>query len=339
MTTTQPPAASRTPVPGLRIRPYAGEEDLSELVRLENAEYEADGIRSRVSLEEQRTYYAHPSDSFDPARDVVIAEVDGQAVGYGMTEWVDDRAEDLREYRLGGSVDPAWRRRGIGAALFADNQRRSLERAATHDTARRRVFGSFTGENQAGRIALLRDDGFTEVRWFFDMERPDLDDIPDAPLPDGLEVRPITRDLYRQVWDADVEAFRDHWGGHDESEESMRRHFEAPTTDPSLWVIAFDGDEIAGGVINTIYPEENEALGVKRGWLDSVFTRRPWRRRGLARALIARSLARLRERGMTGAVLGVDADNPLGALGLYESAGFRVVERFSAWRKPMDQAR
>lgn len=335
MTATQPTAA----IPGLRIRPYSGEEDLPEIVRIQNAEYEADGIRARASIGEQRAYFAHASESFDPARDVVIAELDGGAVGYATTEWVDDRADDLREYRLGGYVDPAWRRRGIGSALFADNQRRLRELAATHDTSRRRVFGSFTGERQAGAIALLAGAGFTEVRWFFEMERPDLEDIQDVRLPEGLELRPITPDLYRQVWDADVEAFRDHWGGHDESEESMRRHFEAPTTDPSLWVVAFDRDEIAAGVINTIYPEENEALGVKRGWLDSVFTRRPWRRRGLARALIARSLAKLRERGMTSAALGVDADNPLGALGLYESAGFVVVERFSAWRKPMDDAR
>lgn len=339
MTTTERPAASAAPIPGLRIRPYRGEEDLPELVRIENAEYEADRIRNRISIGEQRVYFAHPSESFDPARDVVIAEVDGRAVGYGTTEWVDFRGEEIREYRVGGSVDPAWRRRGIGTALLADNQRRSRELAATHDTGRRRVFGSFVGEHQAGAIALMQRSGFSEVRWFFEMERPNLDDIPELPLPEGLEERTIKPDLYRQVWDADIEAFRDHWGGHDESEESMRRHFEAPTTDPSLWVIAFDGDEIAGGVINTIYPEENEALGVKRGWLDSVFTRRPWRRRGLARALIARSLAQLRERGMTSAALGVDADNPQGALALYENAGFGVVERFSAWRKPLDEAR
>jgi ribosomal protein S18 acetylase RimI-like enzyme len=96
------------------------------------------------------------------------------------------------------------------------------------------------------------------------------------------------------------------------------------------------GDQIAGGVLNTIYPEENEGLGLKRGWLDSVFTRRPWRRRGLARALIARSLAALRERGMTSAILGVDADNPTGALGLYEGIGFAVESRYTAWRKPME---
>jgi ribosomal protein S18 acetylase RimI-like enzyme len=89
-------------------------------------------------------------------------------------------------------------------------------------------------------------------------------------------------------------------------------------------------------VLNAIYPEENEDLGSQRGWLDSVFTRRAWRRRGLARNLIVRSLHLLHERGMEAAVLGVDADNPSGALGLYEAAGFVVTERTTAWRRPLE---
>ncbi|HEX2221548.1 MAG TPA: GNAT family N-acetyltransferase, partial [Candidatus Limnocylindria bacterium] len=133
--TTSNPAATRA-IPGLRIRPYAGEQDLPDLVRIENAENEADGIRSRVTLDEQRAYFASPSDSFDPARDVVIAEIDGRAVGYGTGEWVDARDSEVREYRLFGGVDPAWRRRGIGTALFADNQRRARALAETHRTER-----------------------------------------------------------------------------------------------------------------------------------------------------------------------------------------------------------
>jgi ribosomal protein S18 acetylase RimI-like enzyme len=38
---------------------------------------------------------------------------------------------------------------------------------------------------------------------------------------------------------------------------------------------------------------------------------------------------------MTSAALGVDADNPSGALGLYEEAGFEIDDRFNSCRKPM----
>jgi ribosomal protein S18 acetylase RimI-like enzyme len=38
---------------------------------------------------------------------------------------------------------------------------------------------------------------------------------------------------------------------------------------------------------------------------------------------------------MERAVLGVDADNPSGALGLYESVGFAEVDRTTVWQRPM----
>jgi mycothiol synthase len=321
---------------GLVLRPYRGEQDVADIVRVANAEHAADGIREHYSVDERAAEYRHPSEMFDAARDVTVALVDDTIVGYGSREWIDTTDGEYREYRVDGAVHPDWRRRGIGAALLAENMRQARNLAATHDTSRRQIFGSYAGDTQPADHALLRGVGFEQVRWFFEMTRPTLDAIPDVPLPAGLEVRPVSAVDTKQVWDADVEAFLDHWGGFDASEESMRRYMESPTFDPSLWVIAFDGDQVAGGVINGIYPEENETLGLRRGWLDSVFTRRPWRRRGLARALISQSLALLRGRGMTSAVLGVDADNPTGALGLYESVGFEVSYRASAWRKPLE---
>jgi ribosomal protein S18 acetylase RimI-like enzyme len=80
-------------------------------------------------------------------------------------------------------------------------------------------------------------------------------------------------------------------------------------------------------------------MGVLHGWLDSVFTRRPWRRRGLARALVARSLVLLKEQGMAEGILGVDADNENGALGVYTDNGFVVTERFTAYRRPLEVSR
>ncbi|MCA1570690.1 MAG: GNAT family N-acetyltransferase [Chloroflexi bacterium] len=321
-------------VAGLRVRPFGGEADLDALVRIVNAESEADGISERDSIDGMRAHLGSPSDQFDPARDVGVAELEGRVVGWVSREWVDSREGDLREYRVWGAVDPVYRGRGIGTALLAENERRSRELAAAHGVELPTAFGAWAADGRPA-AALLDRSGYSVVRWFFDMVRPTLDDLPEVPLPDGLELRPVTPEQYPLIWRANREAFRDHWGGSDESEAAMHRFFDSPDTDPSLWLIAWDGDEIAGGVNNSIHPEENDALGLQRGWLDSVFTRRAWRRRGLARALIARSLVVLRDRGMTSAGLGVDADNPTGALGLYEEAGFAVDDRFTAWRKPI----
>jgi mycothiol synthase len=87
---------------------------------------------------------------------------------------------------------------------------------------------------------------------------------------------------------------------------------------------------VAGAVLNGIHRRSDG--GADEGWLDSVFTRRPWRRRGLARALIVRSLALLRDRGLQSAALGVDAQNPNQALSLYESCGFRMASSSTAYR-------
>jgi ribosomal protein S18 acetylase RimI-like enzyme len=319
-------------VPGLRLRPFAGESDLADIARIENAEAEADRIQRRTTEAELRVFFGHPNENFDAARDVTIAELDGRVVATATREWV-DTTDGLREYRLDGAVDPEFRGRGIGTTLLADGERLQRKLAATYESPLPRILGSWSAETQERDVRLLTAAGFQPARWFFDMTRPNLDDVPGVPLPDGLELRPVTRATALEVWRADVEAFRDHWGGFDGSDDRLESWLAHPSNDLSMWLIAYDGDEVAGGVLNTIDKDENAALGIRRGWLSSVFTRRQWRRRGLARALIARSLALHRERGMTSASLGVDADNPSGALGLYEGAGFQVDYRSTAWRK------
>jgi mycothiol synthase len=322
-------------ITGLRLRPFAGEADLPELVRIHNAEAEADGLPYRTTIEELRAHVAHASASFTPARDITVAELDGRVVATASREVV-DTTDGFREFRLDGEVDPAFRRRGIGRALLEDGMQRQRELHAAEVAAGNElppIFGSWTSERQPGDIALLEAAGFEPKRWFFEMVRPNLDDLPELPMPDGLEIRPVDISHAKAVWDGDVEAFQDHWGGFDGSEEHLQRWLDNPNTDLSLWVVAFDGEEVAGGVINAIDPEQNAALGIQRGWLGSVFTRRQWRRRGLASALIAESFRRLRDRGMTSAGLGVDGDNPSGALGLYEGLGFRQEMRSTAWRK------
>jgi ribosomal protein S18 acetylase RimI-like enzyme len=100
-------------------------------------------------------------------------------------------------------------------------------------------------------------------------------------------------------------------------------------------VVAWQGDEIVGQVLNRIDHEANAELGLKRGWVNSVGVRRPWRRQGIARALVAESLRVLRDAGMTSAGLGVDAENATGALGVYEASGFLVTRTDRVYRKQL----
>jgi mycothiol synthase len=331
--------AAATGIPNLVLRPYGGEVDLPEVARIQSAEWAADGVSERASVDALRAWWGNPSDQFDPARDVDIVEVDGRMVAATQRDWV-DATDGVREYRARGWIDPAFRRRGLGRALFVRNEaiRRAL--AAEHETDRPLVLGMGSPETNLGAQALARAFDYEPVRWWADMERSLVGELPEVPpMPDGIDVRPATAEQARQIWEADQDAFRDHWGGWDPSEASFRRWIESPEFQLDLMVVAWDGDEIAGAVLNAVYLEENQELGISRGGLDGVFTRRAWRRRGLARALIVRSLYLLRDRGLETAALGVDADNPSGAFGLYESAGFAPTERFVSFRKPLELVR
>ena len=71
--------------------------------------------------------------------------------------------------------------------------------------------------------------------------------------------------------------------------------------------------------------------GARRTWAEM-----DRRADGVARALLASSFRLLKDLGMTEAALSVDAENPSGALQLYESMGFQVVRRGTSYRKLMD---
>jgi ribosomal protein S18 acetylase RimI-like enzyme len=94
--------------------------------------------------------------------------------------------------------------------------------------------------------------------------------------------------------------------------------------------VAFDGDAIAGYVLG--YADNSP----DRVYIGQVGTRRPWRRQGLAGALMGEVMAAAHADGLKFAGLGVDAANPTGAVGVYERIGFRVESRFIAFRKPVD---
>jgi ribosomal protein S18 acetylase RimI-like enzyme len=168
------------------------------------------------------------------------------------------------------------------------------------------------------------------------MSREIVSDLPTTPLPAGLDIRPVQPEHLRAIWDSKEEAFRDHWGYRPETEQDYQRWLADPKFDPGLWRVAWDGDQVAGLVGGVINVEENADCNVKRGWIGPVCVRRPWRRCGVARALLVQVCQALQQYGMTEAALGVDAQNLTGALRVYESVGFRVFKRFSLYRKPIE---
>ena len=97
--------------------------------------------------------------------------------------------------------------------------------------------------------------------------------------PEGLEVRPVTPDQYRQIWDADFDAFRESWGFAEPSPGDYEQWLEDPVIMmPELWQIAWNGDQVAGQVRSFINHQENAEQGRLRGYTEFISVRKPWRR-------------------------------------------------------------
>jgi mycothiol synthase len=329
--------ATLPPVPGLRFRHYAGSADLPLMNDVANEARAANGVHNITTPESFANYYEHfEPDHCDMGRDLFIVDVDGQMAGYARTEWQDE--EDARAHYVICFLKPEYRRQGIGTAMLQALEERAIVALGEHPATGDAFFSTDT-LGDPGADALLLGTGYVPARYHYVMVRPNLDPVPDAPLPDGLEVRPVRDEHLRQIYDAGVEAARGLWGWLEPTESDFDLFLTDPIqSDRTLWRIAWDGDQVAGQVRAFINHDENERFGQKRGWVENILVRAPWRRRGLARALIAASIDGLRERGMTQGALGVDVDNPSGALRLYESVGFEKDGVETSYRKPMPPA-
>lgn len=324
-------------VPGLRFRHFHGPDDFAGMAAANQASRDAAGQEQVITAESMAHDYAHFI-NWDPAADTLIAEREGRIVGYARTQWR-DQTDGKRAFTTIVIVEPAHQGTGMAEAMLGWAEARLVAIARALPPARRRpgTLQTFTLGNETEIAGALQSRGWTRTGQGHEMVRPTLDDVPDRPMPAGLVVRPVGLDeaSRRRVWEAGMEAFADERDETEATEGEWRAFLTDPRQDPALWIIAFDGDEIAGGVQGKIDPAENAHHGNERGLLDGVFTRRPWRRRGLARALIVRALVRLRDHGMTSAYLGVDGLNPNQAMDLYGSLGFQIVSTTYDWAKPL----
>jgi GNAT superfamily N-acetyltransferase len=268
---------------------------------------------------------------------MILVELNSEVIGYGRVWW-QQIENGPRTYTHFAFLLPAWRGQGIRRAMLRHNEARLTEIAKSHPPDIPKALEAWASKVEEDWTAILTSEGYTPIRYGFSMVRPIDKEIPDLPLPEGMEVREVKPDAYGQVWAAAREAFRDHWGFSktEWADTHLQQWMKDPTFKPELWQVAWDGDEIAGMVLNFIDEAENEEYNRKRGYTETICVRRPWRRRGLARALIARSLKMHKALGMTETALGVDAQNPNGALQLYESMGYKVIKEYVTYRKALN---
>lgn len=160
----------------------------------------------------------------------------------------------------------------------------------------------------------------------------DLDEPRDpGPAPRGIRLRSLDPTVDLPLAHAVfVEVFEGHWGYHViPLEEWLQDEVDTPGFDPSLWLLAAEGNEIVGAL--------NAIVIGDRGWIGELGVRAAWRGRGIATAMLRRSFATFAARGLPRATLNVDFENPTGAMALYEKVGMRAVRGYDVYEGPIAQ--
>lgn len=256
----------------------------------------------------ERRWLEH--DLAQPAYDCLVAQDEDRVVGWATL----DGARDLTVAATGESV---------AEELLAQ----------VEASARRRRFDSLTSiavPEDAVLWPLLERSGFTRSREILRMWRTLDGDLPAPQWPAGVTVRSYANEDAPRVhtlldatyagWDPDyVELAHDDWLAF------MTDHDEF---DPALWFLA-ERD----GVLVACALHWRETDG--KGWVKDLVVHEDERGRGLGRALLEHGFRKYRERGVGRVGLKVDANNPTGAVRLYERLGFVVDRRYGMWEKQL----
>jgi ribosomal protein S18 acetylase RimI-like enzyme len=150
-----------------------------------------------------------------------------------------------------------------------------------------------------------------------------------APAVPGLDIEPATDTaLVHTLYE---ESFAGHWGHEPDSHDAwLERTRRRPGHDPSLWWVARIDGEPAGLLLATRQMQQEDAL-----YVATLGTLAPYRRRGVAAALLHHAFEVARREGLAQVRLGVDSDNPTGAPTVYRRAGLEVLFAMHAWRKDL----
>jgi len=218
-------------------------------------------------------------------------------------------------------------RQGLGGALLrrAEGEARALTNGPIT------LLAQITGPNEAG-WALLERGGYRLSSTFQTMTLKLAKEPPASGAIEGIVIRHfVVGSDERAVYEADEEAFQDERGKTPRTFDVWRNRLgmDGSRFDPSLWFVAWEGDQVAGTAMAEIQGGVGEIM--------HVGVRRPWRRRGLGEALTRQALAALYAKGVRYARLNVDGESLTNANKLYERMGFQVATFYRNYLRELPQ--
>jgi mycothiol synthase len=287
--------------------------------------------KPQFRTDEMCTDWQRPGFSLE-ADTLVVLIPQGKLVGYTAVWDFEPHVRTL----VVASVHPEHRGLGVGTALclWAEERgRRSIPQAPAG--ARVALWQEKPGTDEVA-LALLRAQGYQFARYSLHM-LIEMDDPPAPVVPDGFTVRPFIRGQEeRAMIHAMRESFRGHWGYVERPfEEDLQDYvhlLDNPDNDPSLWFVVVD--DIEEEIVGTSFCYPAMAEDPELGWIWGLGVRRPWRRRGLALALLKHCFGALYRYGKRKVGLDMDAQN-LSAVRLYEKAGMHVERQCVVYEKEL----
>ncbi|MCE9621840.1 MAG: GNAT family N-acetyltransferase [Actinomycetia bacterium] len=292
--------------------------DLPALCALINAAHRADGTPQVLSLEELTEDL---DDSGDLTSDVRLGLLGNELVGYVRA--LHFPSDELWERcYLVGTVHPEHRGNGIGRTLMAWGVEcgTALLRSSTNEFPK--YLRVELHESSVDARHLFERLGFRDVRKFEELLRP-LTKLPPVQEPVGVRIVAWPGDRDEEIRDVKNKAFADHWGSTPTPANKWKTWVHGFGSFPEQSFIAVDeANHVVAYSLNHRYPADDEILGRRDGWIMNLGTLPEWRGRGVASALIVRSLHAFAAAGLTHASIGVDSDSLTGAVRLYKSLGF-----------------
>lgn len=315
--------------PGVRLRLFAGEADYPAIAAIHQQSAQADQVDPLSSyeevptLEDLRAEYAG-AQRFEPRSNTLVAEAAGVAIGCTTARWWTEH-DRTRVYLHHELVVPTWRGRGIERAMLLWTEDRLASIAGREAGGGSAVLAANATSAEPERRLLLLDAGYQRVFAMLEMEFTAFDQLPAAALPAGIVMRQAHRHEDRLLWDAMQESYRGRGMVQAMSEEDYQQFAGDARRNPELELVAWDYGNVAG----MVFVRMDRGHGV----VDECNVHPLYRRRGLARALMAQGLRLLQDSGAAMVRLHCRQHNETGAQQLYEHLGFRVLKEFGRYRK------